>query len=175
MTIAHANSIRIDPSFAAVVDSHWTAVYGLLFSMTGNTPDCEDLTQETFLRALRGWETFKQGTNQRAWLIRIAVNAFFDVQRKRRKLKINRLDGEPSSVEKSVEERLEILEQGALVRAAMEELSERSRIVFHLRVTEDLSFRQIAELTGTTEIGARWHMFEARRKLLKRLEDFSAR
>jgi RNA polymerase sigma factor (sigma-70 family) len=175
MTIAHANSARIDPAFSATVDRNWTAIYGLLFSMTGNTPDCEDLTQETFLRALRSWETYKEGSNLRAWLMRIALNAFFDVQRKRQKIRINRLDSEPSSREQSVEERFEILEQGALVRAAMEELSESSRIVFHLRVTENLSFRQIAELTGTTEIGARWHMFEARRKLLKRLEGRSAR
>jgi len=175
MSIANANTIRIDPAFAAIVDGNWNAVHSLLFSMTGNMPDCEDLTQETFLRALRGWDTFKKGSNLRAWLMRIALNAFFDVQRKRQKVKINRLESEPSSREKSVEERFEILEQGALVRAAMEELSESSRIVFHLRVTENLSFRQIAELTGTTELGARWHMFEARRKLLKRLEDRSAR
>jgi RNA polymerase sigma-70 factor (ECF subfamily) len=175
MTIAQANSARIDSAFAAIVDRNWTAVYGLLFSMTGNTPDCEDLTQETFLRALRSWDSFKEGSNLRAWLMRIALNLFFDVQRKRQKIRINRLDREPSSREKSVEERFEILEQGALVRAAMEELSESSRIVFHLRVSENLSFRQIAELTGTTEIGARWHMFEARRKLLKRLEDRSVR
>jgi RNA polymerase sigma-70 factor, ECF subfamily len=175
MSIAHADSTRIDSSFAAVVDANWNAVYGLLFSMTGNTPDCEDLTQETFLRALRAWETFKPGTNQRAWLIRIALNAFYDVQRKRQKVKFNPLDAEPSSLELSAEARFEILEQGALVRAAMEELSERTRIVFHLRVSENLSFRQIAELTGITEMGARWHMFEARRKLLKRLEGHSAR
>ena len=179
MSIAHANLTRIDRaidrSFAAVVDANWTIVYRLLLSMTENTPDSEDLTQETFLRALRSWETFKTGTNQQAWLSRIALNAFFDVQRRRQKVKINPLEIDPSSLEKSVEERFEILEQGALIRAAMKDLSEQARMVFHLRVTENLSFRQIAELTGTTEVRARWHMLEARRKLLQHLEDHSAR
>src|SRR2546430_13712595 len=50
--------------------------------------DAEDLAQETFLRALRRFDTFKSGTNLRAWLLRIATNAFFDVERKRQTLKI---------------------------------------------------------------------------------------
>ena len=64
-------------------------------------------------------------------------------------------------------------EQAALVRAALEELSDLTRMVFHLRVQEDLSFKEIAELAGTTEQAARWHMHQARMRLLKRLEESS--
>ena len=60
-------------------------------------------------------------------------------------------------------------EQAALARAAMGDLTELTRLVFHLRVQEDLSFREIAELAGTTEQSARWHMHQARTKLLARL------
>jgi RNA polymerase sigma-70 factor, ECF subfamily len=160
----------MDASFAAIVDANWTAVYRLLFSMTGHVSDCEDLTQETFLRALRSWDTFRPGTKLRAWLFRIALNAFFDIKRKPRNVQVSVLEFDPPCREKSVEERFEIEEQGELVRAAMEKLSDQSRVIFHLRVTEDLSFRDIAELTGATEAAARWHMFEARRKLLEHLE-----
>ena len=69
---------------------------------------------------------------------------------------------------------LELREQGALVRAAMEELTELTRLVFHLRVTEDLAFKEIAELAGITEVAARWHMHQAEPKLLKRLGDSPA-
>ena len=165
-----ADWTQSDSSLAAVVAAKWNSVYRLLYSMTGNAQDCEDLTQETFLRALRNWASYKPGTNVQAWLFRIAVNAYFDTRRKQQKLKTNALENEPQSPEKSVEERLELVEQGVLIRAAMEELSELARMVFHLRVTENLSFREISEVTGITEVGARWHMFEARRKLLKRLE-----
>src|SRR5947207_1850416 len=77
--------------FAEVVEAHWTTVYRLLQAMTGNAHDTEDLTQETFLRALKRFDTFKQGTNLRAWLLRIASNAFFDLSRKRQTLKISSL------------------------------------------------------------------------------------
>lgn len=174
MTFAGADSAQSPDSFTAIVEAHWTAVYRLLYSMTGNAHDCEDLTQETFLRALRRWETYKQGTNLRAWLLRIAVNAFFDVKRKQQTLKITTLQVEVPSEAASAEKRLELLEEGALVRAAMEELTELTRMVFHLRVTEDLSFREIAELAGISEVAARWHMHQARLKLVKRLGDSSA-
>jgi RNA polymerase sigma-70 factor (ECF subfamily) len=174
VTFAGADSAQSPDSFTAIVEAHWTAVYRLLYSMTGNAHDCEDLTQETFLRALRRWETYKQGTNLRAWLLRIAVNAFFDVKRKQQTLKITTLQVEVPSEAASAEKRLELLEEGALVRAAMEELTELTRMVFHLRVTEDLSFREIAELAGISEVAARWHMHQARLKLVKRLGDSSA-
>lgn len=174
MSSAGAHSAQSPDSFTAVVEAHWTAVYRLLYSMAGNAHDCEDLTQETFLRALRRWETFKQGTNLRAWLLRIAANAFFDVKRKQQTLKIAPLQVEVPSAAPPADRDLELQEQGDLVRAAMTELTELTRLVFHLRVTEDMAFREIAELAGITEVAARWHMHQARSKLLKRLGDPSA-
>jgi RNA polymerase sigma-70 factor, ECF subfamily len=167
--MARAKLAQSPDSDTAVVERHWTAVYRMLYAMTRNVHDCEDLTQETFLRALRRWETFKPGTSLRAWLLRIAANAFFDVKRKQKTLKIAPLQVDLSSEAPPVEMALELREQGLLARAAMEELSELTRMVFHLRVTEDLAFKEIAELAGITPVAARWHMHQARVKLMKRL------
>jgi RNA polymerase sigma factor (sigma-70 family) len=144
-------------------------VYRLIHSLTGNSHDTEDLTQETFCRALKRFDTFKQGTNLRAWLLRIGTNAFFDVSRKKQTLKIRPLNDDVLSEEKSAETVLDLAEQGNLVLAAMQELTELTRLVFHLRVTEDLSFKEIAGIAGITEVAARQHMHQARAKLLKRL------
>ncbi len=137
--------------------------------MTGNCHDTEDLTQETFLRALNRLESFTPGTAMRAWLLRIASNALFDQHRKRQRSKTVPLADEPLGVEPRPGQRLELAETHRLLQAAMTELSEMTRLVFHLRAQENLSFREIAELAGTTEQGARWHMFQARTKLLKRM------
>jgi RNA polymerase sigma-70 factor (ECF subfamily) len=155
--------------FAAVVNEHWTAVYRLLYSLTGNPHDTEDLTQETFLRALKRLDTFRPGTRMRAWLLRIASNAFFDLCRKRQRLPIDPLSEDPPGSAPPPGHAQETAEQCDLVKAALEELSELTRLVFHLRVQEDLSFREIAELAGTSEQAARWHMHHARTKLLQRL------
>jgi RNA polymerase sigma factor (sigma-70 family) len=58
----------------------------------------------------------------------------------------------------------------ALVAAAIGQLDDTQRAVFLLRTQEDLSFREIAETLGTTEETARWHMMQARRKLMKQLD-----
>lgn len=157
--------------FAAVVRDHWTAVYRLLHSLTGDTHETEDLTQETFLRALDRYASFRPGTNLRAWLMRIATNAFLDARRKRQRVAIGPLDQEPPAVEPPPGAALENAEQSALLRAALEDLTDLTRLVFHLRTQEDLSFREIADLAGTTEQAARWHMHQARVKLLARLGD----
>lgn len=156
--------------FTAVVHEHWNAVFRLAQSLCGSVHGAEDLTQETFVRALGRLEGFEPGTNMRAWLLRIATNAFFDEQRKRKRAKAEPLADEPPAKAPPLDWHLETAEQAAIARAAMEELTELTRLVFHLRVQEDLSFREIAELAGTTEQSARWHMHQARTKLLARLE-----
>ena len=167
------DSTRPPDNFEEVVEAHWTAVYRLLFSLCGNPHDSEDLTQETFLRAIKRWETFKQGTNLRAWLLRIGTNAFFDIKRKKQTLKIGPLTEDVVSEEKSADSLLDLAEQGKLIRTALQDLTELTRLVFHLRVTEELSFKEVAGIAGVTEVAARQHMHQARTKLLKRLGDSS--
>ena len=160
-------STKLD--FTAVVTEHWDAVFRMIHHLAGDTHTAEDLTQETFLRALDRIDGFRFGTNMRAWLLRIATNAFFDVRRKQKRSKSQSLADELPGRSESPGTELETAEQAALARAAIEELTELTRLVFHLRVQEDLSFREIAELAGTTEQAARWHMHQARTKLLARL------
>lgn len=161
--------------FAAAVREHWNAVFQLARSLSGNLHEAEDLTQETFVRALDKLAGFAPGTNLRAWLLRIATNAFFDERRRRQRSRRQEMPEELPADEAAPEAGLETAEQAALARAAMEELTELTRLVFHLRITEDLSFKEIADLAGTTEQAARWHMRQARVKLMARLETKSPR
>jgi len=151
--------------FAAVVHQHWTAVYKLLHALTGNLHDTEDLTQETFLRALAKLDTFQAGTNLRAWLLRIASNAYFDVHRKRNRIAMQPLADLPGKAEPPGQA-LEQHEDGARIRQALAELPETTRMVFHLRAAEELPFREIGGIVGVSEEAARWHMHQARTKLL---------
>jgi RNA polymerase sigma-70 factor (ECF subfamily) len=157
--------------FAAVVDAHWDAVYRMVFHLTGHRHDADELTQETFTRALARCASFKPGSNLRAWLLRIAGNLFLDECRKRRRRRAEPLEAEVPVAGDAPERNLETREQAALARAVLEELGPTTRLVFHLRVTEDLPFREIAALAGISEEAARWHMHQARQKLLARLRD----
>jgi RNA polymerase sigma-70 factor (ECF subfamily) len=153
-----------------VVEQHWNAVYRLLYRLSGSSHDAEDLTQETFLRAFERRDSFRPGTNMRAWLMRIASNAFFDLHRKRRAAKATTLDDEQAHAAPPPTGPAETAELGGLLAEAIARLPETSRLVFLMRSTEDLSFREIAEAIGASEETARWHMLQARRRLLERLD-----
>jgi len=157
-------------AFHALVERHWSAVLRFLFGMTGHVHDTEDLAQETFLKAWQSRSSFRPGSNERAWLLRIAGNAYFDLRRRRQRRPAEPLVSEPVQSERHPAEALEAAERASLLRAAVAELSEVSRLVFQLRAVEELSYREIGEIAGLTEETARWHMGQARRKLLLKLE-----
>ena len=67
------------------------SLYGAALRMTRNPADAEDLVQETYLRAYRGFAGFQEGTNLKAWLYRILTNSFINTYRKKQR--------EPQTVE----------------------------------------------------------------------------
>lgn len=166
----NANGMRSDGAWAeGLVQEHWPGVYRLMYRLTSNSHDAEDLTQQTFLQAFENLSQFQPGTNMRSWLLRIATNCFLDNKRRKRPaaMETGMLDsGQESPVEAGLE-RTELAQQ---LQDALLQLPETPRVIFLLRSTEDLSFREIAELLGTTEVTARWHMLQARQKLLEMTE-----
>ncbi len=157
---------------------YWDVVYQLLSRLTGNRHDAEDLSQETFLKAIERYDSFQAGTNLRAWLLRIATNAFLDRQRRRKVLRMTAMPDDDvapppprsDTVATAPGRGLEVRETHEAVLAAIGSLPDTPRVVFLLRVEQDMSFREIAELIGTSEETARWHMMQARKQLLARLE-----
>ena len=139
------------------VAEHWDAVYALTYRLTASAHDAEDLSQETFLKAIERRGTFAAGSNLRAWLMRIATNAFLDRQRRRKVMKIAPR-GEQESLPEPASEgavgapgaALEARELHASVERAIAELAETPRLIFVLRSVEEMSFREIAEALSMT-------------------------
>lgn len=152
------------------VAEYWDSVYKLLYRLSSNRHDAEDLTQETFLRAIERQSSFRPGTNFRAWLMRIATNAFLDRQRRKKIVRITALPDDVRHEAPAPGQGLEEHEKHRSVEAAIAELTETQRIIFMLRGQEELSFREIAQVIGMTEETARWHMMQARRQLLIKLD-----
>jgi RNA polymerase sigma-70 factor (ECF subfamily) len=129
--------------------------------MTRNAPDAEDLVQETYLRAFRGFWSFQEGTNLKAWLYRILTNSFINTYRKKQRQPqvvegpddieewylFDKLGGQ--SVEGSAEE--EVLDRipDAEVKAALESLSDNFRLPVLLADVEGFSYKEIAEIMDT--------------------------
>jgi RNA polymerase sigma-70 factor (ECF subfamily) len=151
-------------AFASLVERYWDRLFRWLFHLTRDRHAAEDLTQETFLKALAHLSKFRAGTNFRAWLFRIAHNAFINQARAGRQRQP--LPEDVPATEDGPLEQAQQREGLQLLAQAVGRLPAEFRAAFLLRVEEGLSFRQIAEVLGLTEETARWRVFKARQKLL---------
>src|SRR3954447_13178060 len=133
---------------ARLFDEHVWDVYGFVAYRVGNRAEAEDLTQQTFERALRAWRRFDPTRAQpRTWLLAIARNLLVDhYRRDRSKLHRHLGEGGISEEQLPTEEGLESAEPSPAVAAALDTLSQRDREVVALRFGADLRGPEIAEL-----------------------------
>jgi RNA polymerase sigma-70 factor (ECF subfamily) len=153
------------PAFAVLVERYWDRLYRWLCRLTRDGPAAEDIVQETFLKAFAAVNSFRAGSNFRAWLFRIAHNNFVNM---RRAVRMNRQPLAPDLVEDASNPVGDALSKEALrqIAQAVSDLPVDFRSALVLRVDQGLSFRDVAEVMGITEETARWRVFKARQKLM---------
>ena len=137
------------------------SLYGAALRMTRNPADAEDLVQDTYLRAFRGFAGFQEGTNLKAWLYRILTNSFINTYRKKQR-QPQTVDGPDDieewylfdrlgsrNVESSAED--EVLESlpDDDEKQALESLPENFRLPVLLADVEGFSYKEIAEIMDT--------------------------
>src|SRR5438477_466596 len=135
------------PSFAAAAEEHLDAVYRYLLLMTRDDATAQDLTSETFEKALRAWRRFDpRRSSARTWLCRIARNAALDHFRgeERRRRREDRYAAEPAEVDEP--EVRGVL--SPVLRVALDALSAAEREVIALRVLLELDGDEAARLLG---------------------------
>jgi RNA polymerase sigma-70 factor (ECF subfamily) len=137
------------------------SLYGAAIRLTRNPTDAEDLVQETYLRAYRGFRGFQEGTNLKAWLYRILTNSYINTYRKKQRepqtvdgpedidewYLYDRLGGQ--NVEGSAEEKVLDKIPDQAVKDAVESLPERFRLPVLLADVEGFSYKEIAEIMDT--------------------------
>jgi RNA polymerase sigma-70 factor (ECF subfamily) len=154
-------------AFARLIERYWDRLYRWLYRMTRDRHTAEDLTQETFLKALAAVKTFRAGTNFRAWVFRIGHNNFVNQKRADRRTKQQLPEDLAASELSTAEATTENREALETIAQAVAELPSDFRAALTLRVEEGLSFREVARILNTTEETARWRVFKARQKLMK--------
>jgi RNA polymerase sigma-70 factor (ECF subfamily) len=154
------------PACAELVEHYWDRLYRWLFHLSHDRHAAEDLTQETFLKALGSLHSFKAGTNLQAWLFRIAHNSFLNQRRAGRKVRQAFPVDVAAAAEGPVEEAMS-REALQLLARAVGRLPTDFRAAFLLRVEENLSFREMSDVLEITEETARWRVFKARQKLME--------
>ena len=123
----------------------------------------EDLCQETFIKAMRGWEQRDAAASVTAWLYRIATNTAYDYLRRRRRIRFTALlDSDlPPSGEHSMESRVDEQEP---VRAALEQIPPIYRLPLVLHSYEGRGTQEIADALGCSNSAVKTRLFRARER-----------
>jgi RNA polymerase sigma-70 factor, ECF subfamily len=133
------------PAFSELVRRHEKALYRLALRFTRDHGTAEDIVQDSFVKAYQKLASFEERSSFKSWLFRIAINTS---KNKLRGQSNNEVDIEDVtlSVDPKVEEDFEFREVQGFVHDEVQKLPERQRIALTLRVFEELSFQEIAQI-----------------------------
>lgn len=189
--VPNAASVTADDRerFQALAEQHLDRLFGAALRLTRNRTKAEDLLQETFLRGWRSFHTFKPGTNARAWLYRILMNAYIDGYRKmtREPEIVDQEDVDEFYLYTKVQESDDFRRAGnpeevllarlmdADVQGALDSLPDAFREVVILADIEGFSYKEIAEMLGIPIGTVMSRLHRGRRQLQVKLWEHAKR
>ncbi len=153
-----------------IYNKYFKDVYFFLYSISKDKHIAEDITSETFLKAIKSIKSFKGNCDIKIWLFQIAKNSYYSYLRKHKML----IDIESVPEEKDdidIEKLLISSEESIIIHEILHKLSEPYKEVFTLRVFGELSFKQIGCLFGKTDNWACVTFHRARNKIKEEMRD----
>ena len=147
--------------------TYYMRVFSYAMTLAGDRSQAEEITQETFYRALSKQGSFRGESDEATWLCAIAKNLFLD--EKRRHSRQEELPEEIPDSGKSLEQAAADRDSSFRIHLALHALEEPYREVFELRVFGELSFREIGLIFRKTENWARVTYHRAKLKLQERM------
>lgn len=150
-----------DKQIQELYDRYCNTVYRIALGYTHSVPDAEDITQEVFLKLMEKRPKFLPG-KERAWLIRVTVNACKDLHKSAWKQNCGLLSDKNDPVTQCLSH------EESVLFCALGKLPHKYRIVVHLHYYEGYTFKEIASIlrTSTSTISMRMHRS---REILKQL------
>ncbi len=150
--------------FNDLYDQYFKDVYRYILSLSKNESIAEEITQETFFKALNSIDSFDGKCKVYVWLCQIGKNTYFSYLKKENRYDCS-TDIATTLSDSSLEESLLHKESAFEIHKCLHVLEEPYKEVFSLRLFGELSFSQIATLFGKTESWARVTYHRARLKI----------
>ena len=156
-----APAIQMTGVSFAIVDEYKDMVYRTALTVTGNFADAEDITQEVFLKYFQLKPEFETKSHEKAWLLRVTINAGKNLLRTFWRSRRGEIDlSQIPQPEK--QKHPEVLQ-------AVLSLPEKYRIAIYLYYYEEYSIQEIAQITGRSQTVIAQHLSRGRAKLRKKL------
>ena len=151
-------------------ETYYMRVFSYVMTLTGNRSEAEEITQETFFRAISKSSEFRGESSEVTWLCAVAKNFFLDQKRRENRTEAMSEEDRPDTG-KSVEQTAVDRDSSFRIHMALHDLEEPYREVFELRIFGELSFREIGLIFSKTENWARVTYHRARLKLQERMKE----
>ena len=160
---------------------YFTPVYRYTLSLVHDPDMAEEITQETFFRALKKINDYRGEASLKVWLCQIARNLSFDSLKRQSKITaLTKHDDDesndyelPAGSESDPEEQLLRKQTAMKIHRILHDLKEPYKEVFQLRTFGDLSFAEIGELFGKSESWARVTYYRSRMMIKEELDEDS--
>ena len=154
-----------------IYNKYFKYVFLYVNSLSGDKHIAEDITSETFMKALTSLDSFRGDSDIRVWLCQIAKNSYYSYLRKKKSfVDLESLPEQAS--EDNVEQEITNSEASMKVHEIIQSLKEPYKKVFMLRVFGELSFKQIGNLFAKSDNWACVTYHRAREKIKARLGDY---
>jgi RNA polymerase sigma-70 factor, ECF subfamily len=153
---------------------HLSRVRSTVFQMVHNDAEADDVTQEVFLRAIRGVENFDCRAEFSTWLYRVTMNTTYSYLKRRLRSPVDfhsELHEPMTSVDSSPDRALLQAELSTEVEAALASLSPTLRGAVVLVCLQGFSPAEAAEIEGCSTDTIHWRIHEGRRKLKRLLKE----
>ena len=146
---------------------HSKLVYKYLFCLTHNNELAEELTQETFVCAIKEINNFTGNSKLSTWLCQIAKNLWYKELRKIKKAKIIPIDEISVNIknEEDIETKIIQNNEKEILYKMIERLPNELREIIYLRIVGEFSFKQIGEILGKNENWARVTFYRGKEKM----------
>ena len=143
-------------------------VFALIYRIIGNVADAQDLTQDTFIKALQRKDQLKDIEKANHWLGRVASNTAIDFLRRKARVNFTEIDSLVEPLPDPVNRRADVemlrSEEAAYLDHCLESLSVRERTALVLRDVEDMPAHEVAAILGCSPATVRSHIANARTK-----------
>lgn len=154
----------------AVYREHAQMVYLYLMSLCNDTHLAQDLTEDTFLKAMRTIDTWRGDCALASWLCAIARNEYLS-DRRRHKRRAAQTGELPDHAQDAPETLLLREERYLTLMRRVHALGEDAREVFYLRAMGDMTFAQIGSVMGRTENWARVTYYRAKERIRREMDE----
>ncbi len=174
----------INDAYGQLLDEYQQKVFGTCISFVPNQEDAEDIAQEVFIEVFNSISKFKGDSKLSTWIYRIATNKCLEFIRKKNTKKrfgfMQSLWGNDLSIDRSSYFtefnhpgiQLENKEKSEILFAAINKLPEDQRIVYTLNKIDDLSYKEVSEITNKSVSSIESLLFRAKKNLRALLQDY---